>query len=105
MVISQLENKPPSTRLLKHIIKCYIRLTENQRASMALSQNMPEIIKEKRLIDNLDENSKKCLRTLCEVLESQQHKNLENSLQFEQIGFKNEHDMKKEESKGEFGVS
>jgi len=35
---------------------------------------MPEIVKEKRLIDNLDENSKKCLKNLCEVLENQQQK-------------------------------
>lgn len=35
---------------------------------------MPEIVKEKRLIENLDENSKKCLKNLCEVLENQQQK-------------------------------
>ena len=29
---------------------------------------MPEIVKEKRLVENLDENSKKCLKNLCEVL-------------------------------------
>jgi hypothetical protein len=57
--------------LLKHIIKCYNRLTENPRASLALGQNIPEIIKEKRLIEYLDENSKKCLKNLSEVLENQ----------------------------------
>ena len=67
MVITQIENKP-STRLLKHIIKCYNRLTENPRAQLALSQNMPEIVKEKKLVENLDENSKKCLKNLQEVL-------------------------------------
>ena len=35
MVIAQIESKP-STRLLKHIIKCYNRLTENPRAQLAL---------------------------------------------------------------------
>lgn len=35
---------------------------------------MPEIVKEKRLIDKLDDNSKKCLKNLCEVLENQQQK-------------------------------
>lgn len=69
MVIAQIENKP-STRLLKHIIKCYNRLTENARAKLALSQNMPEIVKEKELVENLDDNSKKCLQNLCEILET-----------------------------------
>ena len=31
---------------------------------------MPEIVKEKGLVENLDENSKKCLKNLCEVLET-----------------------------------
>jgi len=73
MVIAQIENKP-STRLLKHIIKCYNRLTENPRAQLALSQNMPEIVKEKKLVENLDDNSKKCLKNLSEVLENKQQK-------------------------------
>lgn len=37
MVIAQIENNKMSTRLLKHIIKCYNRLTENARAKLALS--------------------------------------------------------------------
>ena len=49
-----------------------MRLTENPRAQLALGQNMPEIVKEKRLIEKLDENSKKSLKTLSEVLENQQ---------------------------------
>ena len=70
MVIAQIGERP-STRLLKHIIKCYNRLTENPRAQLALGQSMPEIVKEKRLVENLDENSKKCLKGLSEVLENQ----------------------------------
>lgn len=38
---------------------------------------MPEIVKEKGLVDNLDENSKKCLKNLCEILETnKQQENL-----------------------------
>lgn len=81
MVVNQIGEKP-STRLLKHIIKCYNRLTENPRAQLALGQNMPEIVKEKRLIENLDDNSKKCLKNLCEVLENLQQK-VDMSLQFD----------------------
>lgn len=40
---------------------------------MALGQNMPEIVKEKKLIENLDENSRKCLKNLHEIL-SQENK-------------------------------
>ena len=74
MVIAQICEKP-STRLLKHIIKCYNRLTDNPRAQLALGQNMPEIVKEKKLVENLDENTKKCLKSLCDSLEnlSQKH--------------------------------
>ena len=62
MVESQLVK--PSTRLLKHIIKCYFRLSENPRALMALNQNLPTIViemvkKNINLTQNLDDSSKK----------------------------------------------
>lgn len=46
---------------------------------------MPEIVKEKKLVENLDDNSKKCLKNLCEVLENQ-HQKVDISQQFD---FKN----------------
>jgi hypothetical protein len=69
MVVSQAER--PSSRLLKHIIRCYNRLSENPRALIALRENMPVIVKEGKIIDNLDESSRKCLKTLTETLLSQ----------------------------------
>lgn len=71
MVESQLIK--PSTRLLKHIIKCYFRLSENPRAQMALNSTMPTIVKEmmnqnSKLTENLDESSKKLLLSLIETL-------------------------------------
>lgn len=66
MVVTQVDK--PSSRLLKHIIRCYNRLAENPRARMALRGNMPIILKEQRLLDNLDESSKKCLNNLNESL-------------------------------------
>ena len=71
MVESQLLK--PSTRLLKHIIKCYFRLSENPRAQMALNSTMPTIVKEmmnnnSKLTENLDESSKKLLLSLIETL-------------------------------------
>jgi CCR4-NOT transcription complex subunit 9 len=66
MVMSQIDK--PSTRLLKHIIRCYNRLAENPRARLALRGNMPIILKETKLADNLDESSKKSLRLLTESI-------------------------------------
>ncbi|KAG0478115.1 hypothetical protein HPP92_012834 [Vanilla planifolia] len=35
----------PSPRLLKHIIRCYLRLTDSQRACLALQENLPKTFK------------------------------------------------------------
>ena len=43
MVENQLTK--PSQRLLKHIIKCYYRLSENSRAQVALIKKVPAIVK------------------------------------------------------------
>jgi len=67
MVMNKLEK--PSTRLLKHIIRCYNRLAENPRARMALKENLPILLKEAKLQENLDESSKKCLKNLNEVIQ------------------------------------
>ena len=78
MVESQLLK--PSTRLLKHIIKCYFRLSENPRAQMALNSTMPTIVKEmmnnnSKLTENLDESSKKLLLSLIETLRFKNNNN------------------------------
>lgn len=75
----------PSTRLLKHIIKCYFRLSENPRAQMALNTTMPSIVREmindnKKLTDNLDESSKKLLSSLIETLELSNARNAAGQL-------------------------
>lgn len=36
----------PSARLLKHIIRCYLRLTENARACAALNSCLPTVLKD-----------------------------------------------------------
>ena len=77
MVLYQLDK--PSTRLLKHIIRCYNRLAENPRARLALKENLPILLKELRLQENLDESSKKCLKNLNEVIQSE-NINAQNSI-------------------------
>ncbi|CAL9153145.1 unnamed protein product [Musa hybrid cultivar] len=44
MVVSLVEQ--PSTRLLKHIIRCYLRLSENGRACKALTRGLPVMLKD-----------------------------------------------------------
>mmetsp|Transcript_18358 Transcript_18358/g.30765 ORF Transcript_18358/g.30765 Transcript_18358/m.30765 type:complete len:342 (-) Transcript_18358:126-1151(-) len=44
MVTKLLET--PSVRLLKHIVRCYLRLSEHQRAREALRQCLPEALKD-----------------------------------------------------------
>merc|ERR1719266_2415836 len=38
--------KEPSGRLLKHVLRCYLRLSDNQRACEALCQCLPEELKD-----------------------------------------------------------
>lgn len=66
MVQSQQER--PSSRLLKHIIRCYNRLSENPRAEIALKENMPIIATDPRFMENIDEGSRKCLKNLKDTL-------------------------------------
>jgi CCR4-NOT transcription complex subunit 9 len=44
MVSRLLEN--PSPRLLKHIVRCYLRLSEDTRAREALAQNFPQSLRD-----------------------------------------------------------
>ncbi|KAB8096906.1 hypothetical protein EE612_025517 [Oryza sativa] len=44
MVVSLAEQ--PSTRLLKHIIRCYLRLSDNSRACAALQTCLPDMLKD-----------------------------------------------------------
>jgi len=58
MVVSL--TKEPSLRLLKHIIRCYLRLSENLRARDALRQCLPEQLWDPALSASLrDDNSTK----------------------------------------------
>lgn len=46
MVVSQAQStEQPSQRLLKHIIRCYLRLSDNPRAREALRSCLPELLR------------------------------------------------------------
>jgi CCR4-NOT transcription complex subunit 9 len=47
MVARLLESPPPpSVRLLKHIVRCYLRLSENPRARDALRTSLPDALRD-----------------------------------------------------------
>lgn len=55
--------------MLKHIIKCYYRLSENSRAQVALIKKVPAIVKcNSKIFEALDDASKKLLMSLIESL-------------------------------------
>ena len=61
--------KEPSGRLLKHIVRCYLRLSDNARAREALRQCLPEQLKDNTFASCLrDENTKKWLAQLIQNL-------------------------------------
>lgn len=66
----KVQTEQNSTRLLKHIIRCYARLSENKCALTALKSNPPSIMNMKIGIDKLDEATKRCLTTFRDNLKN-----------------------------------
>ncbi|CAG0880108.1 unnamed protein product [Cyprideis torosa] len=64
--------KAPSPLLLRHVIRCYLRLSDNDRAREALCQCIPDQLKDDTFASSLkeDKNARNWL--------SQLHKNLES---------------------------
>merc|ERR1711865_269967 len=52
----------PSIRLLKHVIRCYLRLSDNPRAREALRQCLPECLQADPTLQCLPEPIANCLR-------------------------------------------
>jgi len=66
--------KDPSVRLLKHIIRCYLRLSENQRARDALRHCLPEQLFDPNFTSCLrdDNSTKRWLQQLMYAVDPQQ---------------------------------
>ena len=62
-----IKNKP-SPRLVKHIIRSYSRLAENQEGRNTLNRNLPEEMKTEEFYNSLDDSSKKWLQNLMKLL-------------------------------------
>lgn len=63
--------KEPSARLLKHVIRCYLRLSDNPRAREALRQCLPDQLKDNTFSSCLkdDKSTKNWLQQLLKNLE------------------------------------
>ena len=65
-----IKNKP-SQRLVKHIIRSYNRLAENEEGKNLLQNNLPLEMNEPEFINSLDESSRKWLMNLKRVLKGE----------------------------------
>ena len=63
--------KEPSSRLLKHVVRCYLRLSDNPRAKEALKACLPDQLKDNTFSECLkdDASTKKWLSQLIKNLE------------------------------------
>jgi len=64
--------KEPSARLLKHVVRCYLRLSDNPRAREALRQCLPDQLKDNTFSECLaeDKSTKHWLAQLLKNLET-----------------------------------
>ena len=69
-----IRNKP-SQRLVKHIIRSYNRLAENEEGKNLLKNNLPPEMKEPEFINSLDDSSRKWLVNLNRVLKGEKAMN------------------------------
>ncbi|CAC5397977.1 RCD1 [Mytilus coruscus] len=65
-------SKEPSARLLKHVVRCYLRLSDNPRAREALRQCLPDQLKDNTFANCLkdDNSTKRWLMQLQQNLEA-----------------------------------
>uniref|UniRef100_H2YIF1 CCR4-NOT transcription complex subunit 9 n=1 Tax=Ciona savignyi TaxID=51511 RepID=H2YIF1_CIOSA len=68
-------SKDPSARLLKHVVRCYLRLSDNPRAKEALRQCLPDQLKDSTFLPVLkDDNTTK--RWLSQLIKNLQEPGL-----------------------------
>lgn len=67
-------SKEPSARLLKHVVRCYLRLSDNPRAREALRQCLPDQLKDTTFAQVLkdDTTTKRWLAQLVKNLQEGQ---------------------------------
>ena len=73
-----IKNKP-SQRLVKHIIRSYNRLADNEEGKNLLQNNLPLEMNEPEFINSLDESSRKWLMNLKRVLKGEKNVGVNNT--------------------------
>lgn len=66
--------KEPSSRLLKHIIRCYLRLSDNSRAREALRLCLPDALRDDTF-EKLLKDEKVACNWLNQLLKNLEHLN------------------------------
>ena len=77
-VLCYMIRNKPSQRLVKHIIRSYNRLAENEEGKNLLKNNLPEEMKNPEFINSLDDSSRKWLMNLTRVLKGEKGVNINN---------------------------
>ena len=70
-VLSYMIRNKPSSRLVKHIIRSYNRLADNEEGRNLLKIKLPPEMKDPEFINGLDESSRKWLQNLHKVLKGE----------------------------------
>ena len=77
-VLCYMIRNKPSQRLVKHIIRSYNRLAENEEGKNLLKNNLQEEMKNPEFINSLDDSSRKWLMNLTRVLKGEKGVNINN---------------------------
>jgi CCR4-NOT transcription complex subunit 9 len=57
MVAAEAASKKPSQRLLKHIVRCYLRISDNSKARDALRSCMPPAFRDKYFVSSIEDGT------------------------------------------------
>lgn len=73
--------KEPSSRLLKHVVRCYLRLSDNNRAREALRRCLPDQLRDQTFSQCLqeDRSTKHWLSLLIKNLETGNNESIQIS--------------------------
>ena len=78
-VLSYMIKNKPSSRLVRHILRSYNRLADNEEGRNLLKIKLPSEMKDPNFINSLDESSRKWLQNLHKVLQGERGAAINNN--------------------------
>jgi CCR4-NOT transcription complex subunit 9 len=57
MLLHLSQQAEPSARLLKHIVRCYLRLSENPHARGSLKEHLPKVLRDDTFVNVLSQDA------------------------------------------------